>query len=453
MSALTATFWTIFGAYMFLPMKVSYVLPLIPNIDKQNVAAYCALFGCLVIKKIKFRFVAGAPGARLLVLIGLSVSTFTVLTNSEPVFTGMTVKPGLSPKDIISMTFQMTFAFTPFVLGALLIKSIDDGIKVLRLIAIAGLIYSPFLVIEVLLSPQLHTWVYGFFPHSFGQQIRFGGFRPVVFMGHGLVVANFSVAVLIAIAGLWKAKQKIFIFPNIVLVFYALFLLLICKSVGAWLLGFLGFAILLFLPIRLATLTAFSLASAVFLYPLLSIANLIPHDALLDLAAKFGPDKVGSLAFRFEHEEALLAHGQEKLLFGWGGWDRNRIDGAVTDGFWIIKFTQFGLLGYLVFLGLPMLAVKNLRKAVNSSRNDIEARIYCVFALLIALIMVDQIPNASQQNWVYFLYGVATGLVASRRNEMDMKRKRSANNTLACASNYDRRSNKGFVQVNGESNV
>ncbi|AQQ66296.1 hypothetical protein Mag101_00500 [Microbulbifer agarilyticus] len=406
---------------MFLPLKVAFVLPILPNIDKQNVAAYSALIGCFLIKKVKFRF-PPTLGSKLLLFTGLLISSLTVLTNLDPVFTGVRVKPALSPKDLISMTFQVAFALVPFILAAILVKDIKDGIKVLRLVAIAGVLYSPLMIIEVLLSPQLHTWIYGFFPHAFNQQIRFGGYRPVVFMGHGLLVANFSVVVLLAMTGLWKAKQKIFILPNIFFVLYGLFILLICKSVGAWLLGTLGFLMLAFLPSRLSTLAAYILASAVFFYPILAMFNYIPHDKLLELAAVFGPDKVGSLGFRFEHEEIMLAHGQEKMLFGWGGWDRNRIDGVVTDGYWIIKFTQFGLLGYLVFLGLPMLAVKNGKAFLSKIRDPQHAQVCATFCVIIAMLMVDQIPNASQHNWVFFMYGVAIGMCANHKFRKSRRR-------------------------------
>ncbi|TLM75625.1 hypothetical protein ACONUD_16360 [Microbulbifer harenosus] len=400
---------------MFLPQKVEFVLPLIPNIEKENIAAYCTLIGCLAVRRIRFRLLSGARAAKVVVLLGLMVPTFTVLTNLDPVFTGVQVKQALSPKDTLSMTLQFVFTLVPFVLAALLVKDFKDGVKILRLLAIAGLIYSPLMLIEVLLSPQLHTWIYGFFPHAFDQQIRFGGYRPVVFMGHGLIVANFTVAVLIAITALFKIRQKILFIPNVIYLFYGFFLLLVCKSVGAWLLGFLGLTLLVFFPSRLSMLIAFILACTVFLYPVLAIFDYIPRESLLDLAETFGSDRAASLEFRFNHEEIMLAHGKDKLLFGWGGWDRNRIDGAVTDGYWIIIFTQFGLLGYLVYFGLPMLAVMNGKKEGARSRSPLEKQVSAAFCVLIAMLMIDQIPNASQHSWVFFLYGAATGLFASKR--------------------------------------
>ena len=56
---------------------------------------------------------------------------------------------------------------------------------------IAGLIYSLPMLLEIRFAPQFSYWFYGYWIELFDQQIRFGGYRPVVFMGHGLVTAFF----------------------------------------------------------------------------------------------------------------------------------------------------------------------------------------------------------------------------------------------------------------------
>lgn len=62
---------------------------------------------------------------------------------------------------------------------------------------------------EVRLSPQLHRIFYGYFPHSFAQQVRGGGFRPVVFLQHGLWVAFFAMMMTVVTFALWcQNKQK-----------------------------------------------------------------------------------------------------------------------------------------------------------------------------------------------------------------------------------------------------
>src|SRR5690606_33843621 len=74
--------------------------------------------------------------------------------------------------------------------------------------ALAGLVYTLPVLFEVRMSPQLHAIFYGFFPHSFGQHIREGGFRPAVFLGHGLLIGMlFSIAILAALS-LWREALR-----------------------------------------------------------------------------------------------------------------------------------------------------------------------------------------------------------------------------------------------------
>ena len=61
---------------------------------------------------------------------------------------------------------------------------------------LGGLIYVPLCLFEVRMSPQLHNMVYGFAQHSFGQTVRGGGWRPMVFMQHGLAVGLFMSVML-----------------------------------------------------------------------------------------------------------------------------------------------------------------------------------------------------------------------------------------------------------------
>ncbi|MBV5327317.1 MAG: hypothetical protein JZU65_06720, partial [Chlorobium sp.] len=77
----------------------------------------------------------------------------------------------------------------PFLAGRIYFKD-ESTIKDLhRGIIIGGLIYMVLCLYEIRMSPQLNNMLYGFFPHSWVQHLRYGGFRPIVFMQHGLMVA------------------------------------------------------------------------------------------------------------------------------------------------------------------------------------------------------------------------------------------------------------------------
>ena len=76
----------------------------------------------------------------------------------------------------------------PYLLGRLYFSE-PAALRDLALATVsAALAYVPFCLWEIRMSPQLHAIVYGLQPFGFGQAIRFGGYRPSVFMTHGLML-------------------------------------------------------------------------------------------------------------------------------------------------------------------------------------------------------------------------------------------------------------------------
>ena len=71
------------------------------------------------------------------------------------------------------------------------------------------LVYSLPMLFEIRISPQLHRWVYGYFPNdAFVQQMRGGGFRPVVFFPHGLALALFTAIALLCVFIVMRARLR-----------------------------------------------------------------------------------------------------------------------------------------------------------------------------------------------------------------------------------------------------
>jgi hypothetical protein len=114
------------------------------------------------------------------------------------------------------------------------------------------LVYIPFCLYEVVMSPRLHRIVYGFHPHSFGQAKRGGGWRPVVFMHHGLMnsmwmVSGFLSGFSLALSGRLKSLMPKFARPFTLPLLLALFVtILLLKSTGALALLLLGILVLVF---------------------------------------------------------------------------------------------------------------------------------------------------------------------------------------------------------------
>jgi len=59
--------------------------------------------------------------------------------------------------------------------------------------------YTFFLFIELTASPQLNRWIYGYHQSQFIMAMRAGGYRPMVFMRHGLNVAFFNLNGYVAV--------------------------------------------------------------------------------------------------------------------------------------------------------------------------------------------------------------------------------------------------------------
>src|SRR6185436_11870738 len=100
---------------------------------------------------------------------------------------------------------------------------------------VSGLVYMPLCLLEIRLSPQLHTWVYGFHQHDFSQSWRLGGWRPTVFMGHGLEVGFWMTSATLSGIWLWQSGvvRRILTFPAWIWLLALGLTTLLCKSSGA----------------------------------------------------------------------------------------------------------------------------------------------------------------------------------------------------------------------------
>ena len=164
------------------------------------------------------------------------------------------------------------------------------------------------------MSPQLHSWVYGFFPHSWGQQVRYGGFRPVVFLGHGLWVSIFLFVVFSSMVSLSRLKLQSFRIPNNVILIYLFALLIFAKGLGSIILGFTLFFMVLSIKQAWILKISILLALIAISYPLLSIADLFPHQNLVEIISSIDISRAESLKYRFDQETAQLNCSSYSLI-------------------------------------------------------------------------------------------------------------------------------------------
>ena len=93
-------------------------------------------------------------------------------------------------------------ALLPLILARKFLARPTEHRTFLIVLCTSGLLYSLLALYEVRMSPQLNNMVYGFFPHSWRQHIRGNGFRPLVFLEHGLFLGIFLSTTVLAAFGL-----------------------------------------------------------------------------------------------------------------------------------------------------------------------------------------------------------------------------------------------------------
>lgn len=430
-----AIIWSVLGGYLLLPPMATFDLPLVPDFNKTTIPNLCALAFCIFVAKRRVPFWPANNVVRVLLVLFVGVAIPTVLTNSDPiVFHSMFATwpvsfavgelPGLRAIDMFSVLSRQAITIIPFILGWAFLSSRAGMRELLLALAVGGLIYSVPALIEVRLSPQINTWVYGFFQHNFLQMMREGGFRPLVFLPHALWLAFFFMTAILSCVVLARSSD-----PGLRARFWAAavylgFVLVLCKSLAPMLYALTLVPVLL-CSTRLQVRVAFGFAAVAVLYPLLRDYNLVPLDRILGWAEAYSPERAQSLQYRFDNEEQLLARAHEKWLFGWGGWGRNLMRDAysgdivtIPDGEWIIVFGSFGMVGYLSNMGLLAMPLLLLWRRMGKKEPTSHA---AALALILAITLVDMLINAILTPYTWLIAGAVLGYCEEREAEPSRK--------------------------------
>lgn len=411
-----AGIWSILAGYLLLPPVVGIDLPMIPWTGKDAIAALSAFVALLVVGSGS-RTPPPWSGWVVAMLILAALSPFlTALANPEALAEGITYRPGLSLYDGLSGAIASIFSVLPFVLGYVLLSTPTALRLWLRALVLAALVYSIPMLVEVRLSPQINVWVYGFFAHDFGQMMRYGGFRPMVFLNHGLWVAIFASAATMAAAV--QIRDRGWSSRGALTLLWLAGVLVLCKSAASIIYAFFFVPVILVVPLIWQLRIASALALLVLIYPLSRWWNLLPTDAIIDFIIGIDQDRAYSMDYRFNNEAALLERASIKALVGWGEWNRNHIMDpesgrtlTVADGAWIVQMSVNGLLGFLWKFGL--LSGSVLHYAARSGRHGIDAA-GAGLALILAVNLVDLIPNATLTPLTWMSAGALAGLAARR---------------------------------------
>ncbi|WP_323784456.1 hypothetical protein, partial [Leisingera sp.] len=321
--ALTISFVT--GFLILPPPPAVFDFPLLPPLDKHSIPALSALIMAFATYGLRKSVLPDTALGKLLMLTFILSPIATVITNAEPVRWGDVLHlPGLMVTDALALTLTQILIFIPFVLARQYLIEAASQRLVLVVLMWAGFVYSFPALLETRLSPQLNIWIYGYFQHDFVQTMRFGGWRPTVFLYHGIWLSFFGMMALTAAAALFKFERKHWLLYGALTLWLGVSLVLY-KSLGAMLFALLLVPVVLVFGVRAQLKVAALLALLAIGYPVLKGVDLVPTERLLAGAASIDPDRAASLDFRFNNEDMLLERAYEKPLFGWGSWGRNLI--------------------------------------------------------------------------------------------------------------------------------
>lgn len=334
---------SVIGGWLFLPTAI-YEVRGLPNIDKAAVAMIPVLLGATLFdsrRLLQFR----PRWFDLPMCIFCMASTITSLRNGLGMYDGMSW--------FLSTTIPWGISY---LLGRLYFSDLK-GIQELAVgLVLGGLVYVPFCWVEIRMSPQLHRWIYGYHQHTFGQTIRFGGYRPMVFLQHGLMVGLWMGSATLMAFWLWRARavRAIAGIPISACAIVLLVTLIAIKSTGAILLFGAGIAVIFVPGHWRASWLIIALCLLSVSYMGLRASGIWEAEQLVSVASTLiNEDRARSLEGRVREEIQLSEKARTRPVVGWGLQRRSRItneagkDISTTDSMWIVVFGTRGLVGLL----------------------------------------------------------------------------------------------------------
>lgn len=327
---------------------------------------------------------------------------------------------GLGAYDGMATSFAALAMWgVPYFIGRLYFSELE-GLRELAIgIMIGGLAYVPLCLLEIRLSPQLHAWLYGYHQAPFAHHLRFGGYRPKVFLESGLALGMWMTAASVIGVSLWKSNglRRIGSIPVSALTLVLITTAALCKAMGALVLLLVGVASLFATDIVRRSVV---ITSLVLVPPAYIVARTLYHwwpYSVLEAASAISPDRADSLQFRLVHEGQLAAHAMERPIFGWGGWGRHRVidewgvDQSITDGLWVIVLGKNGMFG-LAALGAALLVPPfMLGRWLAKVQPSVQATAPALsLAIIVILFVFDSLVNANQNPVFLLAVGGLAGL-------------------------------------------
>jgi hypothetical protein len=369
------------------------------------VAVTLVLFGAVCVWD--FRRVKNFRAQWLDGLMGLfcAVPFFSALAN------------GFSFGNAFGFLFEQLCAWgIPYLLGRLYLTDLNALRDLALGIVIGGLVYAPLCWYEIFFGPVLHAQLYGFPPSALEMAVRFGGWRPLVFQLHGLMVGLFMAAATVCAFWLWytRAASHVWKLPLLWIFLVLASTTLAVKSVNGWVLAGAGILFLWSaarLPMAHVLRALFGLVAA---YLGLRVTGLWDARQVSALGRMFDGKEM-SLYYRVVFENLIAARTRAQWLWGWGSNARAMVRSylghveTVSDSYWIAVYGMWGIVGlslWLLVFVAPLLYFVKKFSASLWRRSDIApaAAVLTIVLMYWCDALLNTMPNPI---YVFALGGIA----------------------------------------------
>jgi len=405
------------AGWMFLPIN-SISFPGIPDIDKTALTCVPIFLLCFALPGKGWKWPKFDIQDVLMLLFCIT-----------PFFSSMS--NGLGLYDGIAATLnRLPMWMYPYLLGRFYFNNTQAVRTLCWGLFIAGIVYVPFCLWEIRMSPQFHKIVYGFAQKEFMQSVRGSTYRPMVFMNTGLTVGMWMMMASYIGWQMLRSRNMPIIktLPAVLqprlLLFGLIGVFILCKSYGAVILFLV--ACLLFELARMRRSKAI-LMVLIFL-PVIGVLvktnspRLGVEQEAVTFFEKVSTERAGSLQFRIDNETLLLEKALRKPTFGWGGWGGAFIYNeagektSVVDGWWIILLGANGILGLALFYAILFLPA--YRYARNFSKKDWDdpgAQLTLAVMAILPCYGIDALINDMQTPIYMLVAGTVTSLITASK--------------------------------------
>lgn len=425
----------IFGVAL-LPANRAIPLPVLPDLTQYSVPVVASMI--MIAVKYPQRLIAVKPGTSgdFLILLMIFGALITNLTNGDVLVYGPKIKPALTASDTVNDGLRLSFRWLlPFLIGRTVVRTAKEAVDVLMILALCGLAYVPFILVEFQTGPIWHALIYGSqsSPSTFWHSIRYGGFRPSVLMNHGLTLSVFMFHTVIAWVYLARARIRPLPVSSAPIAFFMLGVCAWFKTRSILVYALASLPMILVLRPRMQLRIAGMIAIVLVSYPFLRSIDMIPVQTVAEIAEEYaGADAAQSFMQRIETEDEIIAHVDQRWWFGWGGYARyfrydplTGVPLSVMDGFWVMEFGQGGVVRYALtfsFLIFPILFAWFHARRIEST---FALRVICAMVWICVIRTWNLLPNSAVDPWHVFIGGAACSVVAreSRRRPVLNKEK------------------------------